>query len=228
MKLTYFGHSCFSVETGGRHLLFDPFIRPNEIAAGIDPTKIEADVILISHGHFDHVADAVEIATRTGALVVSNYEIYEWFGKQGLTNCHPMNLGGAHAFEFGSVKMVSAIHSSVLPDGTNGGSPGGFVVSGAGGAFYYAGDTALTLDMQLIAQEFSLDFAVLPIGDNFTMGARDAARAANLLACNRVVGVHYDTFPPIVIDREAAMETFKKSGVSLYLPPIGGSISLKE
>lgn len=209
-------------------MLFDPFIRPNELAAGIDPTKIAADVILISHGHFDHVADAVEIAKRTGALVISNFEIYEWFGKQGLTNCHPMNLGGSHAFEFGSVKLVSAIHSSVLPDGTNGGSPGGFVVSHAGGAFYYAGDTALTLDMQLISEEFSLDFAVLPIGDNFTMGASDAARAANLLACKDVVGVHYDTFPPIVIDHAAAVETFKNSGVSLHLPAIGASVTLKE
>jgi L-ascorbate metabolism protein UlaG (beta-lactamase superfamily) len=139
-----------------------------------------------------------------------------------------MNLGGSHSFEFGKVKMVSALHSSVLPDGTYGGSPGGFVVSNAGGAFYYAGDTALTLDMQLIPQEFSLDFAVLPIGDNFTMGMADAARAAKLLACKDVVGVHYDTFPPIVIDHTAAVETFKQSGVSLHLPPIGGTINLKE
>jgi len=224
MKLTYFGHSCFAVETCGNSLLFDPFIRANELARGIDPGEISADFIFLSHGHFDHVSDAVEIAKRTGAKVVGAFEVVTWIEKQGVATVHPMNHGGAHAFEFGRVKFVSALHSSVMPDGSYGGNPGGFVVESGEGAFYYAGDTALTLDMQLIADEFDLRFAVLPIGDNFTMGARDAARAAGFVKCRDVVGVHYDTFPPIRIDKSAAAAEFERTDVRLHLPAIGGSV----
>lgn len=226
MKLTSFGHSCFSVETAGKTLLFDPFIKPNALAAGVDFSAIRADYILLSHGHFDHVADAVELAAQTGATVISNFEIVTWLTKQGVEKTHPMNHGGAFSFDFGRVKYVAAVHSSLLPDGTNGGNAGGFVVSTTEGSFYYAGDTALTLDMKLIADEFSLRFAVLPIGDNFTMGAGDAARAAGLVNCRTVVGVHYDTFPPIKIDRAAASAVFAKAGLTLHLPAIGSSLEL--
>ena len=226
MKLTSFGHSCFSVETAGKTLLFDPFIKPNSLASSVDFAAIRADYILISHGHFDHIADAVELAHQTGATVISNFEIVTWLGNQGVKKSHPMNHGGAFSFDFGRVKYVSAIHSSVLPDGSYGGNPGGFVVDTADGAFYFAGDTALTLDMKLIGEEFSLKFAVLPIGDNFTMGPKDATRAAGFLNCRTVVGVHYDTFPPIKIDHTAAQATFAAAGLTLHLPPAGSSLEL--
>jgi L-ascorbate metabolism protein UlaG (beta-lactamase superfamily) len=226
MKLSYYGHSCFSVQTGGKTLLFDPFVTPNSLASHIKIENIEADYILISHGHFDHIADAIEIARRTGATVVSNYEIVVWLGKQGIEKTHPLNHGGGKAFDFGRVKYVNAVHSSQLPDGSYGGNPGGFVVENAQETFYYSGDTALTRDMEFIAEEFDLRFAVLPIGDNFTMGARDAAKAATLLKCNQVVGVHYDTFPPIEIDHAQAAGIFERAGKKLYFVPIGGSLEL--
>lgn len=225
MKLTYLGHACFTVEAAGKKLLFDPFITPNELARSIDAGAVEADYILISHGHADHTADAVSIAKRTGATVVSNFEIVQWLAKHGVENVHPMNHGGGFDFDFGRVKYVNAIHSSSLPDGAYGGNPGGFVVETPDGAFYYSGDTALTADMGLIGEEFDLGFAVLPIGDNFTMGAADAAKAAGMVGVSDAVGVHYDTFPPIRIDREAARMAFKKVGVELHLPAIGGSVN---
>jgi L-ascorbate metabolism protein UlaG (beta-lactamase superfamily) len=226
MKLSYYGHSCFSVEIGGKILLFDPFIKPNQLASAIEVQSIPADYILISHGHYDHIADAVEIALGTKATVISNYEIIVWLGKQGIENTHPMNHGGGHAFDFGRVKYVNAVHSSQLPDSSYGGNPGGFVVESDQQAFYYSGDTALTLDMQLIPEQVELRFAVLPIGDNFTMGARDAARAASLLKCKQVVGVHYDTFPAIAIDHQEAVATFAQAGLTLHLVPIGGTVDL--
>jgi L-ascorbate metabolism protein UlaG (beta-lactamase superfamily) len=226
MKLTNYGHSCFAVETAGKTLVFDPYITPNPLAASVAFDQIVADAILISHGHDDHIADAISLAKQTGATVVSNFEIITWLSKQGLEKTHPMNLGGSWTFDFGQVKYVTAQHSSQLPDGSNGGNPGGFVVSNAEGSFYFAGDTALTLDMTLIAEEFDLKFAVLPIGDNFTMGAADAVRAAKLLKCSTVVGVHYDTFPWIKIDHAAARETFAAAGMTLHLPAIGTSLDL--
>jgi L-ascorbate metabolism protein UlaG (beta-lactamase superfamily) len=226
MKLTNFGHSCFSVETSGKTLLFDPFIKPNALAKSVDFAAIRADYILISHGHFDHIADAAELARQTKAKLISNFEIISWLGKQGLENGHPMNHGGAFSFDFGRVKYVNAVHSSVLPDGAYGGNPGGFVVENAEGSFYYAGDTALTCDMKLIAEEFRLRFAVLPIGDNFTMGAKDAAKAAQFVQCTSVVGVHYDTFPPIKLNPADAQAAFQAAGVTLHLPPIGSTLNL--
>lgn len=221
MKLTYYGHSCFDVEIDGLHLLFDPFITPNPKAATIDAKAIPADYIFISHGHFDHVADAADIAKRTGATVVANFEIAEWFAGQGVEKSHSMNLGGSWKFPFGRVKMTNAVHSSVLPDGTYGGNPGGFLVETAHGNFYYSGDTALMSDMKLIASEAALKFAVLCIGDNFTMGPADAARAANFLDAPQVVGVHYDTFPPIEINHAAAVREFADRTAVLHLLKIG-------
>lgn len=226
MKLTYFGHSCFLVETCGNKLLFDPFITPNPLAAHIDVNTIEADAIFLSHGHEDHIADALSIAQRTGAPIISNWEIINWFGKQGVQNGHPMNIGGSWSFPFGRVKSTSAIHSSSLPDGSYGGNPGGFLIENQEGAFYYAGDTALTSDMQLLRGETPLRFAVLPIGDNFTMGIEDAAKAAEFVGATQVVGVHYDTFPYIVVDHSIAMSIFQKHKKTLHLPSIGETIGL--
>ncbi len=217
MKVTYYGHACFSVHVGGRDLLFDPFITGNELAKGIDVKRIPADYILISHGHTDHMADAVDIGKRTGATVISNYEITVWLGRQGIAKSHPLNHGGGHGFDFGRVKFVQALHSSSLPDGTYGGNPGGFVVESPEGSFYYSGDTALTLDMKLIGEGPELRFAALCIGDNFTMGVEDALKAAEFVGCNEVLGLHFNTFPPIQIDSEAAVAKFKSANKHLHL-----------
>jgi len=217
MKVVYYGHASFAVVVGGKTLLFDPFISGNPLARAIDVKKVPADFILVSHGHSDHVGDAVEIAKRTNALVIANFEVATWLNKQGAPRVHPMNHGGGYNFDFGRVKFVSAIHSSTMPDGTFGGNPGGFVVGGAEGNFYYSGDTALTMDMKLIGESTKLKFAVLCIGDNFTMGPDDAVKAAEFVRCNEILGVHYDTFPPIKIDHAAAKEKFKAAGKTLHL-----------
>ena len=226
MTFTYYGHSCFSIDVKGKKLLFDPFISPNELAKRVNVDAIEADYILVSHGHEDHVADCVSIAKRTGALVICNWEIYVWLQKQGVTNVHPMNTGGKKTFDFGTVKCVNAQHSSSLPDGTYAGNPMGFVVSAEKKNFYYSGDTALTLDMQLVPQGAPLTFCILPIGDNFTMGYEDAARAAHMMSCHTVIGVHYNTFPYIVIDQEHVQDHFQRNGLDLKLPSIGETITI--
>lgn len=226
MTFTYYGHSCFSVVINGKTVLFDPFITYNPLAAHLSADAIEADYILISHGHQDHVADAVSIAKRTGAKVICAYELMAWFNAQGIENVHPMNTGGSKAFEFGAVKCVVAHHSSVLPDGTYGANPMGFLVQSSEANFYYSGDTALTLDMQLIPLWAKVDFAVLPIGDNFTMGADDALIAAGFVQTKKVIGVHYDTFGYIVIDKNVAKNSFDAKGLELLLPAIGETIVL--
>lgn len=226
MNFTYYGQSCFKIEVAGKHLLFDPFITGNELAKDIDVDNIKADYILVSHGHGDHVGDLIRIAKRTDATVISNFEITEWCGQQGISNVHPLNHGGKRDFEFGSVKYVNAIHSSVLPDGTYGGNPGGFVITTAEGNFYYSGDTALTMDMQLIPRFAKLDVAILPVGDNFTMGAEDAVMAAEFIQCKKIIGVHFDTFGYIKIDHEKTKKVFQNAGLDFILPKIGEIISL--
>ncbi len=227
MNLTYYGHSCFSVTIQGKILLFDPFITPNELANEIvDVDTIKADFILVSHGHQDHIADCVRIATQTGAKVICSWEIEAWLHKQDVTNTHPMNTGGKWNFGVFTVKCTVAQHSSGLPDGSYGGNPMGFIITSGEGNFYYSGDTALTLDMQLVPKWAKLNFAVLPIGDNFTMDAADAAVCAGMIECKRVIGVHYDTFGYIKIEREKAMKAFADAGATLQLVPIGDTITL--
>jgi L-ascorbate metabolism protein UlaG (beta-lactamase superfamily) len=225
MNFTYYGHSCFTVEVKGTKLLFDPFITPNELANKvIDVDTIEADYILVSHGHADHIADCVRIASRTGAKVICSWEIYEWLGKQGISNVHPMNTGGKWNFGNFTVKAVVAQHSSGLPDGSYGGNPFGFIVYTEEANFYYSGDTALTLDMQLITAWADLNFAVLPIGDNFTMGVADAVVAAQMVNVKQVIGVHYDTFGFIKINHEQAKKAFADTGCTLHLLEIGEAV----
>lgn len=226
MKFTYYGQSCFSVEIKGKHLLFDPFISGNPLAKKIDVKDIQADYILVSHGHQDHTLDIADIARRTGALVISNFEIIGWLANQGVTNGHSMNHGGKWKFDFGTVKYVNAIHSSSFADGSYAGNPGGFVVKTEENTFYYSGDTALTMDMQLIPRFFKLDFAVLPVGDNYTMGYEEALMAAEMVQCKKVVGVHYDTFDLIKLDKRKAQKHFEMAGYDLLLPAIGETINI--
>lgn len=221
MKVTYYGHASFSVALKDKTLFFDPFITPNELASAIDVSQIKADYILISHGHGDHVADVEAIAKQNDATLISNFEIISWFGEKGLGKGHPLNHGGQAHFDFGTVKYVNAVHSSTLPDGSSGGNPGGFVVRTTEGNFYFAGDTALTYDMKLIGEYEKIDFAILPIGDNFTMGVDDALIAADFINCDKIIGMHYDTFPYIVIDKEDAKRKFKNAGKELILLEIG-------
>jgi L-ascorbate metabolism protein UlaG (beta-lactamase superfamily) len=221
MNVTYYGHACFSVQVGGKHLLFDPFITPNPLAKSVDPKKISADYIFVSHAHDDHIADAVKIAKRTEATVVANFELGEWFIKKGATQVHPINPGGVVNFDFGSIKSVNAIHSSSMPNGAYGGQAAGFVVESAEGNFYYSGDTALTCDMKLIGDTTKLKFAALCIGGHFTMGVDDAVRAAEFIQCTEIFGVHYDTFPQITINHAAAQGKFKAAGRTLHLLKIG-------
>ncbi len=226
MKITYYGHACFGIETKGKHLLFDPFIRENELAKDVDVEKIPADYILLSHGHGDHVAEAEEIAKRTGSKIISNYEIVTWFGSKGVEG-HPMNHGGKWSFDFGTVKYVNAVHSSVLPDGTYGGNPGGFVVWNEEGCFYFAGDTAVTYDMKLIPQLCpKLDFAILPLGDNFTMGVDEALLASDFIECDKIIGCHYDTFGYIMLEHKSAVNAFANRGKELILPTIGNPLKI--
>ncbi|HEX8897237.1 MAG TPA: metal-dependent hydrolase [Chthoniobacterales bacterium] len=226
MKFTYYGHACFAVQAGGKTLLFDPFISPNPLAKKIEVNKVAADFILVSHGHGDHVADVVEVANRTGAKVIAPFEVGSWFENKGVKNVQSMNHGGAAQFDFGRVKLTSAAHSSSMPDGSYGGNPCGFVVESSDGNFYYSGDTALTLDMKLVGESTKLSFAVLPIGDFFTMGVDDAVRAAQFLNVSKFVGVHYDTFPPIKLDHDAATKAAKARGTELLLPTIGETIDI--
>jgi L-ascorbate metabolism protein UlaG (beta-lactamase superfamily) len=224
MKTTYYGQSCVEIEAGGKKLLFDPFITHNPLAKHVDITSIKPDYILLSHGHGDHIADLIPIQKQSDAKVICIAEIASWLGKQNI-EAHGMNIGGGFNFDFGRVKMVNAIHSSSLPDGSYGGNPAGFVIYADGKKIYFAGDTALTYDMKLLASE-NIDWAILPIGDNYTMGADDAIIACDFVNCKNVVGVHYDTFPAIEINKDEVREKFIKAGLNLKLPAVGESIEL--
>lgn len=204
-RMRWLGHSCLLFESRGKHVLIDPFLTGNPKAAA-SPDDVPVDLLLISHGHGDHIGDAVAIARRTGAKVVCNYEISLWLAKQGLPDEQLVGMqhGGSRDFPgIGRVKLTLAFHGSALPDGSNGGNPCGFLIRFEDGTNVYdAADTALFGDMALIGEE-NLDLAVLPIGDFYTMGPADAIRAIKLLAPRKVVPIHYDTFPPIAQDANA-------------------------
>lgn len=226
MKITFLGHAALFIETRTHSILVDPFISGNELASGkIDIQKLQPDVILLTHAHQDHVLDVEAIASRTQALIISNYEIVTYFENKGLKG-HPMNHGGARDFDFGWLKYVNAVHTSSFADGTYGGQPGGFLLKSEGKMVYIAGDTALHYDMKLLPIYGNLDLAILPIGDNFTMGVTDALQAAGFVDCDRVMGVHYNTFGYITIDTEAAIKTFQDGGKKLLLPEIGEALTV--
>ena len=226
MRVTFYGHACFKVELNNKSIVFDPFIRGNELAKNIEVAYINPDYLLLSHAHSDHIADAVEIAKQSNATAFAVYEICMWLNKQGISNFHPMNIGGTAHSENICFTMTPAIHSSSFEDGSYGGVAGGFVVQNETNCFYYAGDTALFSDMSLISRKRKLDFAFLPIGDNFTMGVSDAIEAAKLLGVNKIIGMHYDTFGYIKINHQEAINQFKTEGIELILLEIGQTIEI--
>ncbi len=225
IELTWLGHGCWLLATGKHTIIVDPFLDDSPTAP-IKSADVKADFILITHGHFDHVADVVKIAKRTGATTISNFEISQWLSKQGVKNATGMNLGGAATFPFGHLKMTIAHHSSALPDGANGGEPGGFLLNVEGKRIYFAGDTSLFLDMQLYGMG-GLDLAILPIGDFYTMGPADSIEAIKMLKPKRIAPCHYNTFPPIKQDAQAWAEMVRSqtSAAPEVVEP-GGKITL--
>ncbi|HEY2249924.1 MAG TPA: metal-dependent hydrolase [Planctomycetaceae bacterium] len=218
--LTWHGHSAWQLDTDGKCVQIDPFLTGNP-AATANAESIAADFILVSHGHGDHVGDTVAIAKRTGATVIANFEICEWLGKQWVKQVHAMNTGGARTFPFGNLKLTIAQHTSMLPDGANGGNPCGFLIRLADGRkIYHAADTGLFLDMQLIGDE-GIDLAILPIGDNYTMGPDDALRAVRLIRPKRVIPTHFATWDIIAQDANAwaARVTAETSVEAVVLKP---------
>ena len=225
MKITFYGHASLGIQIDDIHILVDPYITANPNASHIDINTLKADYILVTHAHQDHILDVEAIAKRTNAVIVSNYEIVTHFETLGLEG-HPMNHGGKWEFDFGAVKYVNAIHTSSFPDGSYGGQPGGFVIESEHKNIYIAGDTALTYDMKLIALQTKLDLAILPIGDNFTMGVDDALIASDFVSCDKVLGYHFDTFGYIEIDHENAKRKFFDKNKDLMLLNIGEHIEL--
>jgi L-ascorbate metabolism protein UlaG (beta-lactamase superfamily) len=225
MKITFLGHASLLIEVANKSIIVDPFITANKKAKHIDINNLKADYILLTHAHEDHILDAEVIAKNTKAKIVSNFEIVSHYEKLGIDG-HPMNHGGTWNFDFGRLTMVNAIHSSSFPDGSYGGNPAGFVLETKEGNIYIAGDTALTLDMKLISIQCRLNLAILPIGDNFTMGIDSAIIAADFVEADKVLAYHFDTFGYIEINHEYAIQKFKKKNKELIILKIGKSITI--
>jgi L-ascorbate metabolism protein UlaG (beta-lactamase superfamily) len=225
VSFTWLGHSAFSMDMDGHKILFDPFLTGNPLGA-VAPDQVEAEMIFLSHAHGDHVGDTIAIARRTGAKVVANAEIAGWAQKQGV-KAHPQNTGGGWDHGFVHVRQTIAFHSSSFPDGTYGGQPNGFVLTSKNRQrIYFAGDTALFLDMQLIG-EAGIDIAFLPIGDNYTMGPDDALQAVKLIRPKYVVPMHYNTFELIMVDVAGwANRINNETGAQPIILDPGGSYSL--
>ncbi|MFO7632516.1 MAG: metal-dependent hydrolase [Caldilinea sp.] len=227
LAITWYGHSTFAIDADGLKIIVDPFLKPNNPVATVTTDQVPADFILVTHGHGDHTADLVALAKRTEAQVICNFEIATWLGEHGVSKAHGMNTGGAYTFPFGRVKLTIAHHSSVLPDGTYAGNPYGFLISfNDGHDLYIAGDTALTYDMKLIGDVGGVDLAILPIGDNFTMGPDDAVIAAQWVKAKHVIPCHYNTFPVIEVDTAAfARRLMREAGIDCTVLGVGESAS---
>ncbi|MBE7629636.1 metal-dependent hydrolase [Tenacibaculum piscium] len=227
MNITFYGHACFGIEINGIYLLVDPFITGNSLASNIVIADIKADYILLTHAHQDHVLDVELFAEQTGATIISNFEIAQYYGAKNLKTA-AVNHGGTFKTATFSAKYVNAIHTSSFADGTYGGQPGGFVISSEEKTLYVAGDTAVTMDMKLIPMTTKVTTAIFPIGDTFTMGVEDAILASNLVECDTVIGCHFNTFPPIEIDTHQAKEKFTEAKKELIILEIGASINIAE
>ncbi|PCE63882.1 metal-dependent hydrolase [Sediminicola luteus] len=226
MQITFLGHASLLIEIAETRIVVDPFISANELAQGkVDLDALQPDYILLTHAHQDHILDVEVLAAQKGATIISNYEIVTHYGNKGLKG-HPLNHGGSWDFDFGRIKYVNAIHTSSFPDGSYGGQPGGFILSAQGKNIYIAGDTALTMDMKLIPMFLTLDLAILPIGDNFTMGVDEALIASDFVKCNQILGYHYDTFGYIKINHAEAQAAFEGQDKTLHLLDIGASMTI--
>lgn len=226
MKITFYGHATIGIQIQEIFILVDPFISANPKASHININDLQPNYILLTHAHQDHTLDVEYIMQNNpNAIIVCNAEMATYYNSKGY-NCHMMNHGGSWKFDFGRVKYVNAVHSSSFADGTYGGNPGGFVIEGEHKNIYIAGDTALTMDMKLIPLRTKLDLAILPIGDNFTMDIDDAIIASDFVECDKILGVHYDTFGYIEINHEQAKQKFFDKNKDLMLLEIGQSIDL--
>ena len=227
MDITYFGHNCFLFESDVK-VLSDPCIRENELASHIDVQNIQTDYVLITHGHWDHVADAKEIAENHNAEMIGSVEVIDWFRKKGYLHTSKLNFGGSRSLSDNTtIKYVQAQHSSSLPDGSYGGQPGSFIIQTDKKTIFLAGDTSLHYDLKMYGELFSFDLLILPIGGTFTMDINDAMNAADFLNCDQVIGCHYDTFPSIKIDKKEAIKLFKqRAGKDLHLLEIGQIMSI--
>ncbi len=227
VQVTWYGHATTGIVSPMVKILIDPFFTGNDLASA-SADDVEADVIVVTHGHADHLGDTVEIAKRTGALVVSNFEVINWLQEKGLDNVHPMHIGGGHSFEWGRVKLTMAQHGSSMPDGSYGGLAAGVLLYLGGIRLFHAGDTGLFYDMKLIGEDGALDLAMLPIGDNFTMGPDDALRAVKLLQPKAVVPMHFDTFEVINQDpAEWAVRVSKATNATVNVMKPGDELTLE-
>lgn len=222
MKLTYVGHSCFIIEAGGKSVIIDPFIEGNPQATLIKPSDVKVDAVLVTHGHADHLGDAVDIAKNNNVPIIAPFELVNYCTEKGAEG-HPMHIGGAYNFPFGRVKLTIAHHGSTTDTGAVG-NPCGFILEMGGKTVYHAGDTGLFSDMSLIGEIDPIDYALLPIGDNFTMGFKDAARAAKLLKTKTVIPMHYNTFEVIKQDPEEFREALEGSEVAVIILSPGESV----
>lgn len=227
ISVRYLGHACFEFNFNGTKVLLDPFVTYNPLAKDIDVKGLMPDYIFLSHGHEDHVADLAKIQAQSSATVAAIVETAGWVRRQGISEDKVIefNFGGTLTLPFGKVKMVYALHTNSTPDGSYGGAPCGFIFSIGDKTIYFAGDTALTMEMKLL-EDLNLDWAILPIGGHYTMDMYDAIKAAGFVNCRNIIGMHYDTFSPVTIDTNEAKRAFEEAKLNLNLLQLGETITL--